>query len=250
MKIKEEIHFPTTHSEQSKTSFIIELRLIEENLKNEYGINEIVEYWDYNCEPQLLKHVFERETALHEKLNTEGAGSVNLQTAKEILRKTIDEALVNPRLIPYFFPEELSNENGQISTILVEKYEDYNPEDDLNVEIAYSKQETFIPFLKMEYLFKLAIHVKSFLVNENKEVLTFFEEELLVTEFIITKITELEFYKEFPNEQVAQKYFDTTFSENDEYFIYHIRDEEAEIKICVVKSDAEKWKFFFCAKEK
>jgi hypothetical protein len=246
MKIKEEIHFPAIHSTQNRIPFVLNLRLIEENLQNEYGVDELIEYWEYSCEPQLLKNAFERETSLRKKLNPEGEIPVDFQTAQNILIKTIKEVLTNTKLTPYFYPKELANGNGQISNILLEQFEDFNPEEHLNETIAYTLTETFIPFLKMEYLFKLAIHIKSFLRTEDKENLSFFEEELLKTEFIIKEITELELYKVFPNEGVAQKYFDTQFSENDSYFIYYIKDEEAEIKICVAENDAGKWKFFFC----
>lgn len=250
MKIKEEIHFPTLHSAQSSTPFIIELRLIEENLKDDYGIDEIVEYWEYSCAPEQLKIVFERETTLQAKLNQEGEMPVNIQTAQNILNKTIQKAISNPNLIPYFYPKELSNENGQINNVLLEKFEGFVPVEHLDKTIGYSLKEDFIPFLKMEYLINIAIHIKSFLINDKKEVLSFFEEELLETEFTITEITEIESYKEFPNEEVAQKYFDITYGEGDRFFIYHIWDEEEAIKLCIVKSDTEKWKFFFCVREK
>lgn len=192
-----------------------------------------------------FKHLLLIETDLGKVLNTEEISDnpVSKEQAMELVKPILAEATKNERLIPYFYPKELSNDNGDLIIPLVEKFDELDLGDWLKENSYCFKDKCLIPLLKTEYLFKIAAHIKS-LPIENRE-LTSFEESIMEAEVTIEKIREEEFYKNFPNEDVAQIYFDDYSEENDSFYTLHFTDEDDDIKLCVVTDADKNWKIFF-----
>ena len=244
-KIIAEFQIPVYDKANNRTAFIFNARLENISYTDDNGTHGeqgwfITTSGEYDFDYLLLI-----ETELGKKLNTDEISNnpKSKKEAIELVESVLIEATKNKNLIPYFYPKELSNDNGDLIIPLVEKFDELELDEWLQENNHCFKDESLIPLLKMEYLFKLATHIKN-LPIENKE-LTSFEESIMKAEVTVEKIREEEFYKNFPNEVVAQKYFDNYYQKDDCFYTYQIIDEDDNVKLSVVTDNDKNWKVFF-----
>lgn len=244
-KIIAEFEIPVYDTANNRTAFIFTARL--ENVSyTENGKTHEEQGWFITTNGEYkFNQLLMIETELGKVLNTHEISNnpINKEEAIELVTPLLIEATKNANLTPYFYPKELSDSNGDLIMPLVEKFEELMLDHWFEENTSCFKDECLIPFIKAEHLFKIVEHIKSLPIDDRE--LTSFEESIIEAEVSIEKIREEAFYKSFPNETVAQKYFDDYYQKDDCFYTYQIIDEDDNVKLSVVTDVDNNWKVFF-----